>query len=75
MKYLWWTAGYTLLNHKRNEEILEELHVTPLEDKLCVHTDTSGSNKFIEWKTTGSQNNFWIIIQNEDDLDDHLRDY
>jgi hypothetical protein len=26
------TAGYTLLNHKRNEEILEELHVTPLED-------------------------------------------
>jgi hypothetical protein len=30
---------------------------------------------FIEWKTTGSQNNFWIIIQKEDDdLDDHLRD-
>jgi hypothetical protein len=30
------TAGYTLLNHKRNEEILE-LHVTPLEDKLCTY--------------------------------------
>jgi hypothetical protein len=31
---------------------------------------------FIEWKTTGSENNFWIIIQKEDDdLDDHLRDY
>jgi hypothetical protein len=30
----------------------------------------------IEWKTPGSQNNFWIIIQNEDDdLDDHLKDY
>jgi hypothetical protein len=30
------TAWYTLLGHKRNEEILEELHVTPLEDKLCT---------------------------------------
>jgi hypothetical protein len=31
---------------------------------------------FIEWKTTGSQNNFWIIVQKEDDnLEDHLRDY
>jgi hypothetical protein len=36
MKYLRRTAGYTLLNLKRNEEILEELHVTPLEDKLCT---------------------------------------
>jgi hypothetical protein len=34
MKYLLRTAGYTLLNHKRKEEILEELHVTPSEDKL-----------------------------------------
>jgi hypothetical protein len=31
---------------------------------------------FIEWKTTGSQNNFWIMIKKEDDsLEDHLRDY
>jgi hypothetical protein len=31
---------------------------------------------FIEWKTTGSQNNFWFIIQKEDDdLEDHVRDY
>jgi hypothetical protein len=37
MKYLRRTAGYTPLNHKRNEEVLEELHVTPLEDKLCTH--------------------------------------
>jgi hypothetical protein len=37
MKYLRRTAGYTLLNHKRNKEILEELHVTPLEDKLCTY--------------------------------------
>jgi hypothetical protein len=32
-------AGYTLLNHKRNEEILE-LHVTPLEDKLYTYRHT-----------------------------------
>jgi hypothetical protein len=37
MKYLRRTSGYTLLNHKRNEEILEELHVTPLEDKLYTY--------------------------------------
>jgi hypothetical protein len=74
MKYLRRTARYTLLDHKRKEAILEELHVTPLEDNY-VHTDTSGSNMFIEWKTTDSQNNFWIIIQKEDgDRDDHLRD-
>jgi hypothetical protein len=30
---------------------------------------------FIEWKATGSQNNFWIIIQkDDDDLDDHLKE-
>jgi hypothetical protein len=28
------TAGYTLFDHKRNEEILEELKVEPTEDKL-----------------------------------------
>jgi hypothetical protein len=37
MKYLRRTAVYTLFNHKRNEEILEELHVTPLEDRLCTY--------------------------------------
>jgi hypothetical protein len=31
---------------------------------------------FQKWKTTGSQNNFWIIILKEDDdLEHHLRDY
>jgi hypothetical protein len=37
MKYLRRTTLHTLLNHKRNEEILEELHVTPSEDKLCTY--------------------------------------
>jgi hypothetical protein len=37
MKYLRRTARYTFLNHKRNENILEELHVTPLEGKLCTY--------------------------------------
>jgi hypothetical protein len=34
---LWWTKWYTHLNHKRNEENLEGLHVTPLEDKLRTY--------------------------------------
>jgi hypothetical protein len=37
MEYLRRTAEYALLNHKRNKEILEELHVTPLEIKLCTY--------------------------------------
>jgi hypothetical protein len=37
MKYLRRTAGYTLLDHKINKEILEELHITPLEEKLCTY--------------------------------------
>jgi hypothetical protein len=36
MKYLRRTEGYTLLNHKRNEKIVEELHLTLLEEKLCT---------------------------------------
>jgi hypothetical protein len=73
--YVYIRAVYTLLNHKRNEEILEELHVTPLEDKLCTyrhkwfrHVHRMEGNRL--------QNNFWIIIQKEDDdLEDHVRDY
>jgi hypothetical protein len=39
MKYLQCTAGYTLLGHKRNEEILEKLHVKSLEEKtLYIQT-------------------------------------
>jgi hypothetical protein len=37
MKSFWRRARYTLLKHKRNEDILEEIHVTPLEDKLCTY--------------------------------------
>jgi hypothetical protein len=34
IKYLRRTTRYTLLDHKGNEEILEELHITSLEKKL-----------------------------------------
>jgi hypothetical protein len=39
MKYLHkiYHKFYTNIYHKRNEEILEELHGTPLEDKLCTN--------------------------------------
>jgi hypothetical protein len=41
-----------------------------------MYIQTSGSNMFIEWKTTDSKINFLIIIQKEDDdLDEHSRDY
>jgi hypothetical protein len=56
MKCLQRTAGYTPHDHKRNKEILEELHLTSLEENLC--TDTVDSDTFIKWKTTGFLNNF-----------------
>jgi hypothetical protein len=37
MKYLRRTVGYTLLDQERNEEILEELHVTSVEGKICTY--------------------------------------
>jgi hypothetical protein len=33
MKFFRRTAGYTLFDHKRNEEILEELKVEPVHGK------------------------------------------
>jgi len=33
MKFMRRTAGYTLLDHRRNEDILEELNVDPAENK------------------------------------------
>jgi hypothetical protein len=34
IKFFRRTAGYTLFDHKRNEEILEELKVKPVDEKL-----------------------------------------
>jgi len=34
MKFFRRTAGYTLFNHKRKEEILEELKLEPVDEKL-----------------------------------------
>jgi hypothetical protein len=41
MKNLRRTAGYTLLDHKRKEEILEELRVSSLEEKPCTYRHNS----------------------------------
>jgi hypothetical protein len=35
MKFMRRTAGYSLLDHRRNENILEELQVDPVEKKLA----------------------------------------
>ena len=34
MKFFWRTAGYTLFDSKRDEEILEKLKVEPVDEKL-----------------------------------------
>jgi hypothetical protein len=75
MKYLRRTAGYTLLDHKRNEEILEELHVTPLEDKLCTYR-----HKWFQRVYRMEDNRLPKQLLNyhpkeDDDLEDHIRDY
>ncbi|KAJ4439945.1 hypothetical protein ANN_08076 [Periplaneta americana] len=46
MKYLRRTAGYTLLDHKRNEDILQELNMQPLEEKF-QNTEIDGLNTFL----------------------------
>jgi hypothetical protein len=37
MKFMKSTAGYSLLYHRRNDEILEELKVEPVENKLAQY--------------------------------------
>jgi len=37
MKFMRSTAGYSLLDNRRNECILEELKVDPVEKKLAQH--------------------------------------
>jgi len=35
MKFMRRITGYSLLDHKKNEDILEELKVDPIENKLA----------------------------------------
>jgi hypothetical protein len=37
MKFLRRTAGYTLLDHKKNEDILQELNITPVLEKTTKY--------------------------------------
>jgi hypothetical protein len=37
MKFLRRTAGYTLLDHKKNEDILQELNTTPVLEKITIY--------------------------------------
>jgi hypothetical protein len=41
MKFCSRTAGYTLSDHKRNEEILEELKEEPTDEKLQRYKSNS----------------------------------
>jgi hypothetical protein len=37
MKFLRRTAGYTLLDHKKNEDVLQELNTTPILEKITKY--------------------------------------
>jgi hypothetical protein len=37
MKFLRRTAGYTLLDHKKNDDILQELNTTPVLEKITKY--------------------------------------
>jgi len=41
MKFFKRTAGYTMFDHKRNEYILEELKVEPVDERLRRHKSNS----------------------------------
>jgi hypothetical protein len=75
MKYLRRTPVYTLLNHKRNEETLEELHVTALEEKRCTyrHNLFQSGHRMEDYRHHKQLLN--CIQKEDDDLDDHVIDY
>jgi hypothetical protein len=45
MKFIWYTARYNLLDHRENEDILEELDMKPIQKKLA-----QSINKTLLWK-------------------------
>jgi hypothetical protein len=74
MKYLRRRSGYTFPNRKRNEEILEELHVTSLEDKLCAYRHKWFQHVHrMEDRLTKQLLNYHPKGRRR--LDHHLRDY
>ena len=56
MQFLRRTAGYTLLDHKRNDEILEELKVQPADNKLR-NTNQIVYNMYRDGQQEGGKNN------------------
>jgi hypothetical protein len=70
IKFMRHTGGYILLDHRRNEDILEVFKIHLVEQKLAQY-----KQKLIMsagWKTLYTQSNSLIIDLSEDeDLDDH----
>jgi hypothetical protein len=52
MKFLRKTAGYTLMDHKQNEEIIQELQVASIINKIQI-TKPNGYSMSQEWMTKG----------------------
>jgi hypothetical protein len=59
MKVFRRTAGYTFLDHKRNEEILEELKVEPVIQKLRRYT-----SNWLQLVTRMNNNGMPIVMLN-----------
>jgi hypothetical protein len=75
MKFMRPTAGYSLLYHKRNEDILVEFEVDPLIKKVAHYTQKL-SNHVSRMKTSDTQNTSLTIDlseeeEEEEDMDDH----
>jgi hypothetical protein len=64
------TAEYNLVDYKRNEDILEELKVDPVEK---TEHSINKNRKIISagLKILDTQNNSLTIDKSEEDLDDH----
>jgi hypothetical protein len=59
MKFLWQAAGYTLLDHKRNEKILEELKMDCMEETFYTSTNNCPGHRLlkqiVKYHLTGRQ--------------------
>ena len=59
MKFLHRTTNYTLLDHKRNEDFLEQFRIQPVQEKLSA----CGNNWLLTCCSQEFQEKLLIIIQ------------
>jgi len=68
------TTGYSSLDYRRNEDVLEELKVDPVENR-SAHCKQKGEIISAGWKILYTQNNSLAVdLSKDEDLDDRYRD-